>query len=176
MRPFKKADFADPKVRKGLSNFFGGIDLDDPQTQQYLRELTVPVSLLEQIQRVGQTASGLIKEMSSPTMVLQGTQDEVVDPQGTRKLLQRLPVPIHYCELVGVHDLLDPKGPTWPQLEQFVLNFIDSFTNEGQPENESEPSDDEHIPNSRSAYCNPHSDNAGIQDETFDDQGNQDDH
>ena len=127
MRPFKKADFSDPKVREGLSNFFAGIDLDDPATQQYVRELTVPVSLLEQIQRVGQTAARQAQEITLPTLIVQGTQDEIVDPQGTRKLLQRLPGPIRYAELVGGHDLLDPDRPTWPQVERIVLNFANSL-------------------------------------------------
>jgi len=136
MRPFKKADFSDPKVREGLSNFFAGIDLEDPETQQYVRELTIPVSLLEQIQRVGQTASRLAKEISVPALIVQGSQDDVVDPQGTRKLLQRLPGPIQYAELVGGHELLDPDRPTWPQVEQLVLNFANSFTAAAWPKQE----------------------------------------
>ena len=132
MRPFKKADFSDPEVREGFSKFFGGVDLDDPEIQHYLRELTVPVSLLEQIQRVGLTASRSAREIIQPVLVLQGTQDEVVNPRGTRKLMQRLAGPIQYIELAGGHDLLDPDRPTWPQVEHVVLNFAGSFTKSGQ--------------------------------------------
>jgi carboxylesterase len=134
MRPFKKADFSDPEVREGFTRFFGGVSLDDPEIQSYLRELTVPISLLEQIQRVGQTASRSAKEITQPVLVLQGTHDEVVNPRGTRRLMQRLSGPIQYAELVGGHDLLDPDRPTWPKLEQAVLSFVDSFTGGAQPE------------------------------------------
>jgi carboxylesterase len=175
MRPFKKADFSDPKVREGLTNFFAGIDLEDPLTQQYVRELTVPVSLLEQIQRVGQTASRLAKEITVPALILQGIQDDVVDPQGTRKLLQRLPSPVQYAELVGGHDLLDPDRPTWPQVEQIVLNFANSFTAAAWPSNERKTSNEQRDPNSRSAECIPHSYDAETPDKHFYDQDDEDD-
>jgi carboxylesterase len=127
MRPFKKADFSDPQTRRGISNFFGGINLDDPEVQRSLRELTVPISLLEQLHQVGQSTSRLAGEVKTPTLVVQGTQDEVVDPTGTRKLLQRLAGPIHYAEVAGGHALLDPQQPTWAQVEHSIVEFANSL-------------------------------------------------
>lgn len=176
MRPFRKADFSDPKVREGLSNFFAGIDLDDPAIQQSVRELSVPVSLIEQIQRVGQTAARQAKEITVPALIVQGTQDEIVDSQGTRKLLQRLPGPIQYAELVGGHDLLNPDRPTWPQVEQIVLSFANSFIAADRPSNEIEMSRDRQAPEARSAECIPHSYGAETANKHFYDQDDEDDH
>jgi carboxylesterase len=130
LKPFQKTDFADPQVRRGISNFFSGLDLDDPNVQQSLRELTVPVSILEQVQKVGRRATGQAWQVRLPTLTIQGTRDEVVDPAGSRKLLQRLGGPIHYVELVAGHDLLDPTRPAWPQVEHTILDFANSLHEE----------------------------------------------
>jgi carboxylesterase len=130
LKPFQKTDFSDPQVRRGISNFFSGLDLDDPNVQQSLRELTVPVSILEQVQKVGRRATGQARQVRIPTLTIQGTRDEVVDPAGSRKLLQRLGGPIHYMELVAGHDLLDPTRPAWSQVEHTILDFANSLHEE----------------------------------------------
>jgi len=130
IKPFQKTDFADPQVRRGISNFFAGLDLDDPNIQQSLRELTVPVSILEQVQRVGRSATAQARQVRTPTLTIQGTQDEVVDLAGSRKLLQALGGPVQYMELVAGHDLLDPARPAWRQVEQTILNFAKSLHEE----------------------------------------------
>lgn len=130
VKPFQKTDFSDPQVRRGISNFFAGLDLDDPNVQQSLRQLTIPVSILEQVQKVGRSATSQARQVRTPTLTIQGTQDEVVDPSGSRKLLQRLGGSVHYVELVAGHDLLDPTRPAWRQVEQTILNFAKSLHEE----------------------------------------------
>jgi esterase/lipase len=101
---------------------------------------------------VAKPPNELAKEITVPALIVQGTQDEIVDPPGTRKLLQRRPGLIQYAELVGGHDLLDRDRPTWRQVEQIVLNFANSFTDESaQRANEIEISKDRQAPDSRSA-------------------------
>jgi len=123
VRPFKKADFADPKVRRGMSNLFSSVDLDDTEVQQALRELAVPVSVFEHLFSVGQAAHRLAPEVAMPTLVVQGIEDEVVSPGKTRRLLQRLAGPLQYVEVSAGHDLVKPDQPGWAQVQKAVLAF-----------------------------------------------------
>jgi carboxylesterase len=128
VQPFKKADLSDPEVREGIDNFFGGLDLDDPEVQQHIRDLSVPTSLFDQLNKAGQAARRMAGQAEVPTLIVQGTYDEVVDPVETRQLLPRLAGPLRYVELAGGHDLLRPDRPAWPQVEQTVLNFAQTLT------------------------------------------------
>jgi carboxylesterase len=123
VRPFKKADFADPKIRRGVSNLLSDLDLDDPDVQQALRALSIPIRMFEQLHRVGQAAFDLAPQVSIPTLIVQGTQDEVARLNRTRRLLQRFPGPLNYVELAAGHDLIRSDQSAWPRLEHAVLDF-----------------------------------------------------
>jgi carboxylesterase len=131
VRPLKKADFADPKVRHGMSNLFSSVDLDDPEVQQALRELTVPVSTFEHLFSVGHAAHRLAPEVAVPTLVVQGIEDEVVSLDKTRRLLQRLAGPLQYVEVPAGHDLIKPDQPGWAQVQKAVLAFAQNLLPEG---------------------------------------------
>lgn len=123
IRPFKKADFSDPKMRHGVNNLLPDVDLDDPAVQQALRELSVPVKIFEQLHQVGQGAFQSASKIAVPTLVIQGTQDETVRPANTRRLALRFPRPAHYLEVAVGHDLINPDQQAWSQVEYTVLNF-----------------------------------------------------
>lgn len=127
MRPFQKADFSNPQVRHGLAKFFPGINLDDPSVQQRLRTLTIPTTIFEQLYRTGQTAYRVAPQVARPTLVVQGTQDQVVLPARTRRLVRRLAGPVQYEEIPSGHNMIYPDDPGWPYLEQTVLNFARQF-------------------------------------------------
>jgi carboxylesterase len=123
VRPFKKADFTDPGIRRGVSNLLSELDLDDPDVQQTLRDLTIPVSMFEQLHLLGQAAYNLAPQISSPTLIIQGTSDEVARLGNTRRLLQRFPGPLSYVQLEAGHDLVRPDQAGWARLEHVVLDF-----------------------------------------------------
>jgi len=123
MRPFKKANFSDPNVRRGVSNFMSQVDLDDPAVQQTLRELQIPTRIFEQLHRVGQQAYRVAPQVAGEILMVQGLEDEVVPRRRTHRLLQQLPGPLHYVEVAAGHDLVRPEEPAWDQVEQAVLIF-----------------------------------------------------
>jgi carboxylesterase len=127
IRPFRKVNFANPEVQRGINNFLPGIDLDDPTVRQEIREMIIPLSIFEQLYRVGQTAYRLAPAMTSPVLVVQGTQDETVPVKRTRRLLQRLPSPLRYEEIITGHNLIRTEDVGWPHVEQAVLTFARSF-------------------------------------------------
>jgi len=126
LQPFKKADFSDPKLRHSLNKMLSGVNLDDPNTQHWLRELTVPVKLFEQLHKVGQDAYNKASQVITPTLIIQGIYDEVARLENTRQLLQQFPGPIQYVEVDAGHELIDPAQAAWLQVKEVTFNFIQS--------------------------------------------------
>lgn len=128
VRPFQKTNFTNPQVRHGLTNLLPEINLDDPEVQQTLRQLTIPTRIFEELYRVGQGAYRAAPRAVWPTLIVQGRQDEVVRPELTRQLTKRLPGPLRYREVPSGHYMIHPADPGWPYLEQAVLEFASTIT------------------------------------------------
>ena len=116
-------DLSNPEMRKGMDKFMPGVDLDDPEVQQGMRDFTIPIRIIDEIRKAGLAAWQAAPKADLPTLILQGTADELVKPHLTRQLLQRLPGPIQYIELAVAHDLLDANRTTWPDVEMAVTRF-----------------------------------------------------
>jgi carboxylesterase len=129
IRPFKvfRMDINDPRTRQALGNFMPGADLDDPQVQQAVQEFEFPLSIMDEVRRVGQAARKATPAASMPALVLQGSQDEWVTPRATRQLLQALPGALTYMELPAAHDLLDPSKSAWERVTSSLLAYSALF-------------------------------------------------
>ncbi|MBN1994099.1 MAG: alpha/beta fold hydrolase [Anaerolineae bacterium] len=123
IRPFKNADFSNPELRRNVHNFLPDIDFDNPETRQGLRDLAIPVRILEQLLRVGRRAYRVAPQVNAPTLVIQGNRDETVPANRTRRLLRRLPGLVRFEEINTGHYLIRPEDPGWPAVEQAVLAF-----------------------------------------------------
>jgi carboxylesterase len=112
IRPFKRANFNDPRLRQFLERLLPGINLDNPTEQEYIRrELSIPIRTINEIRKMGQEAYHAAPHIHTPTLVLQGLQDMVVQPAATRRLVNRLPAPLtSYHEIPGEHDFLPTPG------------------------------------------------------------------
>ncbi|NWF68864.1 MAG: alpha/beta fold hydrolase [Chloroflexi bacterium] len=128
-RPFKlfKPDFSNPETRKGIANFMPDADLDDPQIQAAIREFALPIAMFNEIRGAGAAAKRLAPRVRLPALFVQGTQDELVRPTQTRRLLQRYGGSAQYREVPAAHDLVKRDAPAWPHVEQVVLDFCDTF-------------------------------------------------
>jgi carboxylesterase len=122
--PFEKANFSDPDVRRQMATMAPGVDLEDEATQQFLREeVRLPLSVLDELRRLGKEAFELAPAIQSPTLVIQGQQDEVVDPQYTTQLVDRLPS-VTYRPIPGDHSLMHLDTPGTYPLEADILAFL----------------------------------------------------
>jgi carboxylesterase len=124
LRPFSRANFADPRLHRFLGQFLQDADLADPEVQQMIRRTKVPVDLFEQVYTLGQQAYHLAAQIDRPTLILQGRSDPAVKPALTRQLTERFTCPIEYAEFDAQHHLIDPALPDWPHLQQAVLDFV----------------------------------------------------
>ncbi len=124
IRPLRKADFNHPRLRHFLNLLLPDANLDDPLIQQTLRELPMPVRLMDQLRQVGRAALQAAPQAHCPTLVLQGSQDDIVRPATTHRLTLKLPQLQQYVELAAPHQLINPALPSWPLLEKRVMEFL----------------------------------------------------
>lgn len=121
-----KPDFNNPQVREGMAEFLPGIDIDNPAIREQILDFALPIGLFDEIRKVGQLGYRAIPHQTAPTLILQGRDDHLVNPQLTRANLKRYPVPVTYAEFPGGHDLYDPSKPAWDAVREQVRVFCES--------------------------------------------------
>jgi carboxylesterase len=124
IKPFQRADFADPKLRENLRAFMPDADLDDAEVQAAIRGLRIPVRVIGQVRRSGQLGYRAAAEVSAPTLIIQGSEDPLVKPLVTRRLASRLPNLFEYVEVPGGHELIGGNTPSWPQMAAALQRFL----------------------------------------------------
>lgn len=126
-----KLDFSDPEVRQGVQNFMPEADLDDPAVQDAIRNYRLPLKMFNEIRRTGLAAYDVVGQVAAPTLIIQGTEDELVKPAYTRRLKTMLAGDVRYIELPAGHELLKPEMPAWHQVCQSILDFAELFKSRG---------------------------------------------
>jgi len=132
-KPFRlfKPDFEDPETRDGIRTFMPHVDLDDPDIRRGILDFEVPVNMMEQVRRAGAGAGAAAPQVDSPALVLQGTRDELVRPQTTRRLLASFPQRPAYHEVDAEHNLLDSRESAWQDVVMIVDQFVQSHIAQG---------------------------------------------
>ncbi|MCS6834977.1 MAG: alpha/beta fold hydrolase [Anaerolineae bacterium] len=128
-KPFRlfKLDFNDAAVRQGIANFMPELNLGDPSTQRAILDFALPMRLIDQLRQVGQRGYSAISRVSCPTLVIQGTHDDLVKPEVTRHLCRRFVKPPLYLEVDASHTLLDPSQPSRAQIVSAISEFLSPF-------------------------------------------------
>lgn len=128
---YLRLDFSKPDVREGIHNFLPDADLDDPEVQQAIINFRVPVQMFAQIHRAGQQANRIAPLINIPTMVIQGTQDELVKPSLTQQMIGQFAGTVSYYEVNADHDLIHPDLPSWSTVQHHILEFTRRLIPEG---------------------------------------------
>jgi carboxylesterase len=123
IKPFQRADFADPKFRETLRQFMPEVDLDDLEVQTTIRELRIPVRILGQVRRSGQLGYRAAAKVTAPTLIIQGAHDPLVKPSVTKRLAARLPNLADYVEVPGDHELVNANDACWPTIAAAVMCY-----------------------------------------------------
>ncbi len=121
--PLKGADFSSPRLRKAIGEALPEADLEDSRTVSTLRSVGVPSTILKQLVRAGLRGRRAAASVTAPALILQGGDDAVVRPEGTRRLLRRFRPPVRYEEVPGDHSLIRPSSPAWEQVAREVVSF-----------------------------------------------------
>ncbi|HHY58939.1 MAG TPA: alpha/beta fold hydrolase [Chloroflexi bacterium] len=128
IRPFARANFADPGLRTELRHFLTEVDLDDPMVQAGIRRLTLPTRVIGQVRRAGQVGYQVAGAVTAPVLIFQGRRDPLVKPWRTQRLARRLPNLAGYLEINGEHDLVRGVAPEWSVIATVLRTFIAQLT------------------------------------------------
>jgi carboxylesterase len=127
VKPLKHVDFSVRDVRLGLQRMFKNIDLEDPQIEQALRQITMSLNPITQVRQLGLRAFERASQIDVPTLVIQGSRDRVVPPACTARLINRFPSPVQYQDVSAAHDLVDPESGAWTEVRSRLLRFAESI-------------------------------------------------
>jgi carboxylesterase len=121
-KPFARANFGDPRVRRMLAELAPEADLDDPEIRRRLREsASIPTAALDQLRRIGLAAAAAAPRVNVATTIVQGLQDTTTLPRHSRTLAARTGATLR--EVPGDHLLVDPSRPSWPQVSEMVVRL-----------------------------------------------------
>jgi carboxylesterase len=126
VRPYERADFDDPSLRRELLEKLGDVDLDDAATRERVRnEVRVPTAALDELRRAGRHAWRVAPRLPvRPTLLVQGMDDTTVAPEATAALLRRLPGAPRRLMLDGAdHRVLSPGAPGHDELLRALQRF-----------------------------------------------------
>jgi carboxylesterase len=124
-RPYQDANLDDPKIRTQVQRMLPDIDLTDPAVQSFLRDdLRLPAAVVDDVRKVGVRAYHAAPEVTSPTLVIQGVDDDVASAQDARALLVRLGGPVAYHELPGDHEILKIEDGHAGQAYNLIRSFL----------------------------------------------------
>lgn len=138
VRPFKlmKTEMDDPRLRNEIRDFLPELDLEDPQTQQTIRELVVPVGMFDELRKAGAAGYRSAPEVTCPTLVLQGANDTTVRPEDTRRLARRLAGVVRRIEVQAAHELVFAASPFFSEVRESVLAFAEEILVESRQRRE----------------------------------------
>lgn len=123
-KPFAKADLADPVVRRDLGRSMPTADLSDPAVQQAIRQISFPISVIDEIVCTGRAAWQAAPSLDIPLTIVQGIDDQIVSSAATRRLATRFPRAAALHEVKAGHQLIDPTLPTWPSITSRIADCL----------------------------------------------------
>jgi esterase/lipase len=123
LRLFGRLDTRDPPTQATIASLAPGADLDDPAVVAGIRDLRVPLSLLEELFRVSDLARRAAPRVRVPVLAIQGLSDTLSRPGRTRALLAVLPVEPSLLEVPVGHDLVSETSPVRDQVLARIRAF-----------------------------------------------------
>lgn len=121
LSPFDMGDLDNPAVRDQIQTMLPEADLDDPEVVAVLKkEATLPTAVLDEMRQLGANAYKIAAQITTPTLIIQGAQDNTVDKFRTRQLLHKIQAPITYHEIMDGHEF--PKHND--SFSQLVVDYL----------------------------------------------------
>lgn len=126
LRPLRKADFNDARLQEMFNRILPDVDLSDARVQETIREqFTLPVAAVDEMLRLGRSAYHQANLITSPTLIIQGAQDKLVQPRLTAQLRKKIDNRlVTYIELPGDHELLAESSAQRDEIARLVVNFL----------------------------------------------------
>jgi carboxylesterase len=116
-----------PLVYERIRDFNPDIDLDDPQVQARLPQMSrVPTDAIDEMRQMLKYGRTLWPQLDLPVVLFQGRQDIAVGEESTRRLFDQLPNPDKELVLFdnAGHELMRPFEPVHQEVWVKVYDFI----------------------------------------------------
>jgi carboxylesterase len=124
LRLYEGASFADPHVRDSFALSGRGLDLGDPEVQDWIRaNATLPVSALAELQRAGEVGFEAAVRVRCPTLILKSSGEEIVTVAETEELARPLGGPTRLEIVRGDHQLVRDDRASWSRIRELVAQF-----------------------------------------------------
>ncbi len=127
VHPLRRIPLDSPQLREEFWQYLPEIDLDNPDHTNELRYLEVPLVILDQIREVGRAGWAAASNITVPTLLIQGEQDNIIRPKWTRSLKDSLGGPVQYTQVDGPHSLTMPHNPAFENVLGIIATFAKSI-------------------------------------------------
>lgn len=124
-QPFQRIPLAGSTPLEGMEPFLPEIDFEDPAHARELQHLQLPLYILDQVREVARGAVAAAPQIYTPTLLIQGRQDKVIQPARTKALRDLLNASVTYEKVDGTHSLTMPHNPAFEDVKAKVIHFAE---------------------------------------------------
>jgi len=125
VRPYARLDWNNPHVHEWFQRTRPSIPTHDPLHQVVLtNEAIYSARMLAELRRLLAWSRRAMTKARMPVVIVQGTEDRLVLPGDTRKLVGKVGGPVRYEEIPGDHYLPLPAFGHWPGLKRILDDVL----------------------------------------------------
>lgn len=121
--PFQRIPIAGSSPLEGMEPFLPEIDFEEPAHARELQHLQLPLYILDQVREVARGALAAAPQIDTPTLLIQGTRDKVIQPARTESLRDLIHTPVTYHKVDGPHSLTMRHNPAFEAVKTHVIHF-----------------------------------------------------
>ena len=121
--PFKHIPVTHPLMLEEFFQYLPEIDPHDPDQQAELRQLKIPLYILDQLREVGREALKVTPEVQAPTLIIQGAKDQFIRPPTIARLRQLMTAPVRLETVEGPHSLTMPHNPALGEVLELLADY-----------------------------------------------------
>lgn len=123
IKPFNFIPVQHPMMMEELFQYLPEIDPADPDQQAELRQITIPLYILDQLREVAREGFNAAAQVHAPTLIIQGAQDPMIRPASTELLARSMTAPVRRKTVDGPHSLTMPHNPALNKVLELVVDF-----------------------------------------------------
>jgi len=127
IQPFRFLPMDKPMLERRFLQYLPEIDLDEPDHVSELHHLRLPLYVIDQLREVGRKGLAAAPNIRIPTLLIQGTRDQVIQPQWSAALKEHIGGDVTFYAVDGPHDLTMPANPAFETVAAEVNAFILKF-------------------------------------------------
>jgi carboxylesterase len=114
-------------LRDEILSFDPTLDLDDPATIKMLKdEIKFPIAITDELRRMQNKARRAVNNLRMPTLIVQGSADLTLNPNGARRFFDALPAPDKTYKLIPRvdHDIVKQRNPGHADAVETVVRWL----------------------------------------------------